>query len=56
MRDIYFPEVAKRRIGDGEPGESEDPRDKQSKTGKEEERGTNRSVGECEEFAKIIQI
>ena len=36
--------------------ESEDPRDKKNKTGKEEEKGAKRSIGEWDEFAKKIKI
>ncbi len=35
------PEVAERQIGDGEPGESEDPSDKNFKAGNEERQTTN---------------
>jgi hypothetical protein len=45
-------EAVKRNIGDSEPGESKDPMDKKSKTGKEEGRGPKRSTGEWKDFAK----
>ncbi len=37
-------ENAKRKFGDSEQGEREDPRDKKNKTGEEEERGSKRST------------
>ncbi len=50
------PEVLKREIGDSEPFESEDPRDKNNRTGTEEERGAKRSIGDWEELTRQIKI
>ena len=46
------PETVKRKTGDSEQGESEDPKDKKSKTGNEEERGAKRSIEDWDEYAK----
>ena len=48
-------ETAKRKVGDSEPGEGEDSRDKKNRTGKEEERGARRSVDDWEELAKRLK-
>ncbi len=48
-------EIVKRKIGDSEPEEGEDSRDKKNKTGKEEERGAKRSTDEWEELAKRLR-
>jgi hypothetical protein len=42
----------KRKAGDVGRVADEDMKDKKNKTGKEEERGAQRSVGEWEEYAK----
>ena len=46
------PETAKRKIGDSEPGECADPKDKKNNIGKEEEKGAKRSIGEWEDLPK----
>ncbi len=38
------PETVKRNIGDSEQGESEESKDNKNKTGKDEEKGTKRSM------------
>ena len=48
-------EAAKRKIGDSEQGESEELKDKNNKTGNEEERGAKRSIDEWEELAKRLK-
>ena len=48
-------ETVKRKIGDSEPGEGEDSKDKKNITGKEEEKGAKRSMDEWEEFAKKMK-
>ncbi len=52
MAADLFPEVAKRKIGNSESGESEDSTGKRNKTGKEDEQIAKRSIGEWEEVAK----
>ncbi len=47
--------TVKKKIGDSEPRESEDSKDKKNKTGKEEERGAKRSVEDWEESAERLK-
>ncbi len=49
-------EATKRKNGDSEPGEGEDPKNKKSKTGKEEDRGATRGTEDWGEYAKRIRM
>ncbi len=49
-------DATKRKSGDSEPGESEDPKDNKIETGNEEERGTQRSIEDLGEHAKRRKI